>query len=416
MTLYPRFRHTKSSLLCHTNRSCLWRAGDSVLCQAGTKYDDGRSYAGPLHRWIRSGLACSPDGGIGRCVGLKIDGTHGTGFCLPSAPQSGVHYGDLVSGVFLKPVHKVPVMDRKRRIYAAAAIGLSAAIFFVAMTRETLFDATTDMEFWWRASRLWLHGVDPFLARPHTAIWPLPDRLYYPMPALIFMVPFAELSLRIAGAFFVGASSAWLCWMLSESGAWRLWLLATPAFVMAVRLGQWSPLITAAALVPSAGFLLSSKPTLGLAAFFYHPRWRAAIGIAVVLAVSVAVLPTWPVEWLSNLHSVRSHPAPIATPFGWLLLLALLRWRQPEARLLVAMACVPQLLFFADQLVLGLVARTKAEAEFYAGCGIAASLVWLLRLSPHDPNLTGLAAPYVMLGCYLPALALVLHRPDEGVA
>jgi hypothetical protein len=38
----------------------------------------------------------------------------------------------------------------------------------------------------------------------------------------------------------------------------------------------------------------------------------------------------------------------------------------------------------------------------------------LLRLSPHDPNLTGLAAPYVMLGCYLPALAIVLHRPDEG--
>jgi hypothetical protein len=76
------------------------------------------------------------------------------------------------------------------------------------------------------------------------------------------------------------------------------------------------------------------------------------------------------------------------------------------------MACIPQLLFFADQLVLGLVARTKEEAEFYAACGIAASLVWLLRVSPHDPNLTGLAAPYVMLGCYLPALALVLRRPN----
>jgi hypothetical protein len=305
-------------------------------------------------------------------------------------------------------------MDRKRRVYAAATIGFCAAALFVAMTRETLYDATTDLEFWWRASRLLLHGVDPFLMRPHTSIWPLPDRLYYPLPALIFMLPLAELSLRIAGALFIGASSAWLSWILTESGAWRLWLLGTPAFVMAARLGQWSPVITAAALVPSAGFLLSSKPTLGFAAFFYRPTWRGAIGVVAILAVSVAVMPTWPVEWLANLHSVRSHPAPIATPFGWLLLLALFRWRQPEARLLVAMACIPQLLFFADQLALGLVARTKAEAEFYAGCGIAAFLVWLLRLSPHDPNLTGLAAPYVMLGCYLPALAIVLHHPNEG--
>jgi hypothetical protein len=305
-------------------------------------------------------------------------------------------------------------MDRKWRIYAAAAIGLSGAIFFFVGTRESLFDATTDLEFWWRASRLLLHGVDPFLMQPHTPLWPLPDRLYYPMPALIFMLPLAELSLRLAGALFVGISSAWLSWVLTESGAWRLWLFATPAFVMSVRLGQWSPLITAAALVPSAGFLLSSKPTLGFAAFFYRPTWRGAIGVVVILGASVALWPAWPVEWLANLHAVRSHPSPIETPFGWLLLLALLRWRQPEARLLVAMACVPQLLFFADQLALGLVARTKAEAEFYAGCGLAASLVWLLRLSPHDPNLTGLAAPYVMLGCYLPALAIVLHRWNEG--
>jgi hypothetical protein len=164
--------------------------------------------------------------------------------------------------VFLNSVHAVPVMNRQRRMYVAAGIGLSAAVFFLVMTRVTLYDATTDVEFWWRASRLWLHGVDPFLARPNTAMWPLPDRLYYPMPALIFMLPLAELSFGIAGAVFVCVSSAWLSWILTESGGWRLWLLATPAFVMAVRLGQWSPLITVAALVPSAGFLLSSNPKL----------------------------------------------------------------------------------------------------------------------------------------------------------
>jgi hypothetical protein len=49
--------------------------------------------------------------------------------------------------MFLKECHQVSIMDRKRRIYAAAAIGLSGAIFFVVGTRESLFDATTDLEF-----------------------------------------------------------------------------------------------------------------------------------------------------------------------------------------------------------------------------------------------------------------------------
>jgi hypothetical protein len=304
--------------------------------------------------------------------------------------------------------------DLRVRLAVALAIGICAVLFFLATTHNIVYGATTDFEFWWRAVRLWASGIDPYGMRPDTPLWPLPDRLYYPMPALIIAWPLHKFGLLLAGSLFVGLSASWLCWVLSADGLWRMWFFATPAFVMAARLGQWSPIISAATLVPAAGFLLATKPNLGVAAFAYRPTWRGAAGVAIILLVSIAMNTAWPREWLANIHSVRSHPSPIQVPFGWLLLLALMRWRQPEARLLIAMACIPQLLFFSDQLLLGLVTRTKNEAELFAGCGLAASLVWLIRAGANNPNLTGLAAPYVMLGCYLPALIIVLRRPNEG--
>lgn len=133
--------------------------------------------------------------------------------------------------------------------------------------------------------------------------------------------------------------------------------------MLALTIGQWSPLLAAAALAPALGALAAVKPTLGRAMLAYRARWRAALPAAAVLAASLVVLPGWPRGWLANLAHVEGHPAPAFTAAGCALLLALLRWRQPEARLLVVLACGPQLLFFADQLAVGLVARTRREAQ-----------------------------------------------------
>jgi hypothetical protein len=107
------------------------------------------------------------------------------------------------------------------------------------------------------------------------------------------------------------------------------------------------------------------------------------------------------------LHNVESHPAPIATPFGIALILAALRWREKEGRLLLAMACVPQLLFFADQLPVYLVARTRAQMAVLALCGTIAWLAWFVQLKTGDLYVPR-AAPYVMIGVYAPALLMVL--------
>jgi hypothetical protein len=90
--------------------------------------------------------------------------------------------------------------------------------------------------------------------------------------------------------------------------------------------------------------------------------------------------------------------------------LAALRWRTREARLLLAMALVPQVLFFYDQLPLFLVCRTRREALAFIGWGMAVMMVYLI------PAFVGFGGPWAMIACYLPALVIVLRRPNEGPA
>lgn len=303
------------------------------------------------------------------------------------------------------------------RASAALLIGLVAG-GLCALKAATNVVVTMDFEFFWRASRLFANGVNPYPLRPGDMGWPLPDALYYPVPALLVMWPFQYFSLPVAAGVFFGGASAWLAWRLSEDGFWRLWILGGPGFIMAAILGQWSPLIVVGVLIPGAGFLLACKPTLGLACFVYRPTWRGALSVAAICLLSLIIFPTWPLEWFANLrivanHPTAEHPSPILKPLGWALVLALARWRQPEARLLVAMACVPQLLYFADQLPLGLVARKRSEAVALGACGIVAALAWFILL-PEKGSHVNAAAPYVMVGLYLPALIMVLRRPNEG--
>ncbi len=298
------------------------------------------------------------------------------------------------------------------RAFVSVTIGLVAG-WLCAIKAGTGTGTGTDFEFFWRAASLFAEGINPYVMRPGSPGWPLPDAFFYPAPALLVTWPFHLLTMPAAAGAFMGLGSGLLAWRLSADGLWRLWVLGTPSFIMAVAIGQWSPLITLAALVPGAGFLFACKPTLGLACFAYRPTWRAAAGVALVAAVSLLLLPAWPQQWLENVKLVVQHPAPLTVPLGWLLLAALLRWRQPEARLLLAMACVPQLLFFADQLPLGLVARTRREAVSLAISGVAAFTGWWALVGPGDMY-PDEAQPFVMAGFYLPALAIVLLRPNEG--
>jgi len=313
----------------------------------------------------------------------------------------------------LKEGAEPPRGERVGRVLLVALITVVAG-YFTAITAQPKF-VTTDYEYLWRGARLFFgEGIDPYSVRPRAAwlhLWPLFDRLFYPLPALMVVGPFAAWTLAASQILFVSLACALLAWRLSRHALWPLLIFLTPSMWMAAFIGQWSPWLTLAMLVPSAGFLFACKPTLGLACFIYRPTWRAFAGGLALLVLSLALLPHWPWEWLENLKYVQRHPPAILTPGGWIIALALLRWRQREARLLFAFACVPQLLFFADQLPLFLVARNRREALLYTLSGIVVGCIWVARhfMRYAAVQLTG---PYVMLACYLPALWIVLRRPN----
>src|SRR5262249_28654595 len=138
-------------------------------------------------------------------------------------------------------------------------------------------------------------------------------------------------------------------------------LVSLPA-LMALQTVQWSPLLCAAALTPAIGFLLVAKPTIGLALFVAFPRWRTAVGCALLLGASFLVSPGWIAEWRAGFFTVPHIVAPITRWGGPLLLLALTKWKRADARLLLALACVPHTTALYETIPLFLIAETWLQA------------------------------------------------------
>jgi hypothetical protein len=208
-------------------------------------------------------------------------------------------------------------------------------------------------------------------------------------------------------------SGGLLAWFLARDGAHRLWMLASAPYVMALKVGQCSPILLAAAFVPALGWLLPWKPQIGVPAFLYRPTRAAALLAAAAIAASFAVLPGWFSGWRANVAELEFHPVPLLTWAGPLLLLAVLRWRTPEGRLFLAMICVPQSLFFADQLPLGMVARSRRSSALLAASSLLAFGGWYVCLRPGDLYVQR-AAPWVLGLVYLPALGVLLFERNPA--
>ena len=302
---------------------------------------------------------------------------------------------------------------RSRAAALALFVGLAAgALSF------SLFPFTRGADFaqFHYHARHWLAGRDPYVGGfpVMRATRVVPEPLFYPFPTVIALAPFALLPLRAAAAAFIAVCTALLAYAVARTSEERLPLFLGSGFLVAVGLGQWSPLVTATFLLPAVSWLAVLKPNLGLATTAARPNWIGILGGALVLTGSLVLHPHWPAEWIRNLRSMPSHPAPIFTPGGVVLLLALTRWRRPEARLIATMACVPQLMYFADQLPLWLVPRTRREAMALSAISIiawAAALVLELRAGRQPAFDSG---GFVLVGVYLPALVMVLRRPNEG--
>lgn len=297
----------------------------------------------------------------------------------------------------------------------AMAIGVASGLLCWTFIRRPGYYA--DFIYPWTAARALLAGENPYHVLSGGLAAPFQAPLFYPLPAVIAAVPLAVLPFAPAGALFFGLSSALLAFAVTGDGWGRLPLFASGPFIVAASLAQWSPLMMAAALLPGMEWLGVAKPNIGIALAAYRPRWRALGGAGAVIVASAVLVPGWPYDWVRSLAFDRAHamhPIPLLLEFGPVLALAAMRWRNADGRLLLALALVPQKLFFYDQLPLALVARSARESLAFAAVTGGAALVWVMTTTAAARERA--AVPYVMLAVYLPALVLVLRRRAVAAA
>jgi hypothetical protein len=296
---------------------------------------------------------------------------------------------------------------------------LAAAYVFFAAGRDAGF--VSDFDQIWLAARALVGGANPYeaVARGYSGHGPLPFPLFYPLPAVVAGVPFSFLPLVTARAAFAALSIGTFAYLLAGRGIWALAaLLSAPAF-LTVSLVQWSGWLACAVLVPWLGWALACKPNAGLAVLAAGTSSRAilvSLAMAGVLVLAAfALQPGWVGDWLVALRGQPHFRPYVMRPGGVLLLLALIRWRRPEARWLAAIACLPgtpgpqeALAFFAwplsfrQLLVLGLMSHAAMWAAFPA------------RQYGTFYSYVDAAAIANLVLLYAPMLVIVLRRPNEG--
>jgi hypothetical protein len=282
----------------------------------------------------------------------------------------------------------------------------------------------SDIDQVWLAARALAQDRSPYEAvvdahRGSVLGYPLYYSLYYPLPAVLLLLPLAPLSIEVARAVWAGVGIA--AFTAAALGYQRGLppALLSASLLNAVAQGQWSPLLVAAAVLPWLGFAWAGKPSIGGALFAAYPSRAATWGATALVLVSLIAWPTWPVEWFHAVREAGLRPL-IARPGGALLLLALIRWKDPEARLLAGLACVPQTAGLYETLPLFLIPRDKGEGYLLAALSyVPAFGLWVIspRVSPGPlESVIETKWPLLFLSLYLPALVMVLRKRDPKPA
>lgn len=300
--------------------------------------------------------------------------------------------------------------SRSWRIRASLLAALVAAVFVILLYQRQKPGVISDWDPTFAATQALLRGASPYEA---IQVPPWPNWLLYPLPALLFTAPFTVLPLTLARAVFAAVGTAAFTYVVTARGRWTLYFLFSGAMLWSWVDVQWPPLLIAAALTPSFSWLLAIKPTAGFALWAAYPNRKAVIGGLLFLGVSLLVRPGWIGEWLDAV-SRTPHAPHLLRPGGFLLLLGLLRWRRPEGRLLGCLSLIPGTTALYETLPLALVCRNRAEAAGFAALTMLAHL--LFHLGPQGPWPVGAEYQWwVLLGLvYLPALVVVLRRPNDA--
>jgi hypothetical protein len=308
----------------------------------------------------------------------------------------------------LEPV----TVPRSRRVVIAGAFGGWGAFITYFSLVVAPHHLAKDFSWPWRGARALLAGLDPYAVIRATGDYPFNVGLFYPLTAVVAAVPFAPLPPHLAGTFFIGISSALLAYGLSRNrnGLVKLPLFVSAPFCMAAVLGQWAPLMVAVATLPALQFLAATKPNIGFVTWLYRPTVSGALLGVLFVLVTVVLLPSWPAAWREALQATPRYRGPLVRGVsGAILLVAVLWWRRREGRLFLAMAAVPQLSLFYDQLPLWLIPSTVGRSFLLS----ALSWVAWSRWYPYRASTSSVPAaePWVFWLLYVPALILLMLLP-----
>jgi hypothetical protein len=308
----------------------------------------------------------------------------------------------------------------RKGLTAPLIIATLAAAYVVL--RGTSDPTVSDFDQLWHGARALMRGVNPYsVVGPNREFqW---DSLYYPLPAMLVVSPLAFLPLLAARACFAAISAGLLAAALRREGSVRLLVFLSAPLLIAIGRGQWSPLILAAAYLPWLAWIGVAKPHIALAVLplSQQPRaalMAAALGGGALLIVSFIVEPGWVGAWRAAV-GIKGDTAPVllrAGGFG--ILLALLRWRRRDARMLVALGSMPQTPSFYDAVPLFAIPRGFRET---AGLVIAGNVALLLLVSGIGLRLDEMWVRFnervelwSLVCLYLPCTWIVLRRPNAN--
>lgn len=284
-----------------------------------------------------------------------------------------------------------------KRITVAAVVGMASGTFCWFLLHRFHQGAG---DFTWA-----LHLAERLVAGKNPYDTPFEQ---YPLPAVFAGLPFLRLPHEVAGGFFYGISSALLAFGLTRKNYGRLRMFLAYPYWASLLTAQWTTLIAAGAFFPALLPVTMMKPQIGLPVFLTRLSGRGMLACVVVAAASFAILPHWLSLWLGQAHYYE-HFVPLLVFPGPLLLLALWRYRDRDAWLLVLCAIMPQRWFY-DALTLWLIPKSRREillpTAFSWGAGI-----WRWYHWPGSFTEVGRAA---VIFLYLPMLVVVLARGRSG--
>jgi hypothetical protein len=324
--------------------------------------------------------------------------------------------------VSVKRLMTEPVsLPRHVAILVALLVAIAAGAIAAKAGRP---DLRPDVDQLWFAARVILDGRNPYELIGPGREFDYQWQLYYPLPAVLLFTPLAPFPLLVSRVFVAAIGGGLLAYGIARWDARGLVVFLSHAFYVNAWYAQWTPLLVAMWYLPSLAALIAAKPTIGFAMLFGVTELRRVrpglVVAAILLGIAFMVRPTWISDWRAALQS-NTHLRPwVTVPGGAMLLLALLRWRRWEARLLAAFAIIPQTFHPLATLPMVLLPGSLPGKATIAALTFLPN--WVLVREPFGSRLAtataeeqiGMFGTIVLWTVLVPTLFFVLRLPNQG--